>query len=93
MDDVPHAYDRADIGPIDFLVEVMRDKTENMYHRMQAARHLHEAISEKPMSNIFDQMKLTREDIECLARTIQRWQHENIVNRRDFNHMQVKGHS
>jgi hypothetical protein len=72
----------------------MRDKTENMHHRMQAAQYLHNIyINGKFPDTVFDQMKITRKDIEELARTIQRWQHENIVNGRDFNDMQVKGHS
>jgi hypothetical protein len=91
MDD--HAYNRPDIGPYDFLTEVMRDKTENMYHRMQAAQFLHNLLTEKPLLTIFDKMTITRKDIEELARTIQRWEHENIVKGRDFNDMQVKGYS
>jgi hypothetical protein len=90
MDD--HAYNRPDIGPYDFLIEVMRDKTENMYHRMQAAQYLHNIITDKSLATIFDKMQITRRDIEQLARTIHRWDHENVQGR-TFNDMQVKGHS
>jgi hypothetical protein len=89
-----HAYDRPDIGPVDFMVEVMRDRTLTIYDRMHAARHLIELCHHIPAHNLFNSMNLTREDIEALAKTIERWTHEIVVNdRRDREFdMEVKGH-
>jgi hypothetical protein len=70
----------------------MRDKTENMYHRMQAAQYLHNILTEKPMRTVFDRMTITRRDIEELAHVIHRWEQENVRGH-DFNDIQVKGHS
>jgi hypothetical protein len=76
------AFDRPDIGPVDFMTECMRDRTLSIGERMLAARHLAELFSLIPHRNIFDQMAISPADIECLAQTIKRWTREVVVNHR-----------
>jgi hypothetical protein len=87
-----HAFNRVD-DPVSFITEVMKDRTLNLYDRMVAARHLVEISATIPYRNIFDQMKLTRADIEALAATIARWERGVVRGVRfDGRDLDCEGH-